>query len=148
MADTVKICTDKDAVLAYLKKIDYTLPVPLSARVDLLKFAMHAVEKGLTFTVEENGEIACAILFYYGYPTAHDAYLDLIATVPGYEGRGYARLLLDAAEERAIKDGMTGFHLHVNATNPRALSLYERRGYKIVEREPKIHMAKDLTKEF
>ena len=138
-------CTDEERVLRFLNKIDKTLPVALSARVDLVEFARENLERGYVFAIEdEEGELACAAIFYYHFLTENEAYLDLMATVPGYGGRGYATAVMDAMENTAKKDGMVAFHLHTNDTNTAALSLYGKRGYRIIAHDPKVHMKKEL----
>ncbi|MBQ8310661.1 MAG: GNAT family N-acetyltransferase [Clostridia bacterium] len=138
-------CTDESCFLRFLQKIDKTLPVALSARVDLLKFARTNLERGYVFAIEdEEGELACAAVFYYHFRSETAAYLDLMATVPAYCGRGYANALMDAMEAAAKRDGMCEFHLHTNDTNVAALSLYGKRGYEIIAYDPKVHMKKDL----
>lgn len=142
---TVVRCTDEARVLRFLNKIDNTLPVSLSSRVDLVEFARENLERGYVFAIEdEEGELACAAIFYYHFLTENEAYLDLMATVPGYGGRGYATAVMDAMESAAKRDGMIAFHLHTNDTNTAALSLYGKRGYKIIAHDPKVHMKKEL----
>ena len=137
-------CQDEQALLAFLEKVDTTLPVPLSARVNLAKYARRNLERGYVYAIEQDGEIACAALFYYNFEDRSAAYLDLLATAPGYNGRGYASRVMDAAELAAKNAGMTEFHLHTNDTNKAALSLYSKRGYEIIKTEPKIQMRKFL----
>ena len=142
---TVSRCTDEARLLRFLEKIDNSLPVPLSARVDLVKFAHNNLERGYVFAIEDEcGELACAAIFYYHFREETAAYLDLMATVSDYAGRGYATAVMDAMEESAKNDGMTEFHLHTNDTNSAALSLYGKRGYKIIAHDPKVHMKKVL----
>jgi len=119
--------------------------VSLSSRVDLVEFARENLERGYVFAIEdEEGELACAAIFYYHFLNENEAYLDLMATVPGYGGRGYATAVMDAMENTAKKDGMVAFHLHTNDTNTAALSLYGKRGYEIIGHDPKVHMKKEL----
>ena len=142
---TVVRCTDEERVLRFLKKIDNTLPVSLSSRVDLVEFARENLERGYVFAIEdEEGELACAAIFYYRFRSETAAYLDLMATVSGYGGRGYATAVMDAMESAAKKDGMVEFHLHTNDTNTAALSLYGKRGYRVIAHDPKVHMKKEL----
>jgi ribosomal protein S18 acetylase RimI-like enzyme len=143
MDTKLTVCKNAEALLKFLYQIDKTLPVPLSERVDMEKFASDSVQN-FVYTVEQDGQIVCAALFYFHFLNQPFAYFDLIATVPGYEGRGYARFLMDAAEETAQKAGMTEFHLHTNDTNTAALSLYGKRGYEIIAHDPKVHMKKEL----
>lgn len=137
------LCRDSEVLLDFLYAVDNTLPVPLSQRIDMEAFAQKSAQSPV-YTVTENGRIVSAALVIYGYLEQPYAYLNLLATVPGYEGRGYARTLMGAAEEDARKVGMTHFYLHTNASNARAVRFYERRGYRILETEPKLHMAKPL----
>lgn len=144
MYSEITVCTNEEALLNFLRKIDKTLPVSLSERVDLVEFARNNLARGYVYTIEANGEIVCAAIFYYHFLTETAAYLDLLATVPGYSGRGYASQVMDAIEAAAKQAGMTEFHLHTNDTNKAALSLYGKRGYEIIKTEPKIQMRKYL----
>lgn len=144
MDSQITVCKSEEALLEFLHKIDETLPVSLSSRVDLVEFARKNLERGYVFVIEEDGAIVCAALFYYQFLTETAAYLDLLATVPGYNGRGYANRIMDAIEAAAEQVGMTEFHLHTNDTNKAALSLYSKRGYEIIKTEPKIQMRKFL----
>ena len=138
-------CTDEARLFRFLERIDKTLPVALSTRVDLLDFARRNLERGYVFAIEdEEGELACAAIFYYHFRKETNAYLDLMATVPAYCGRGYAKAVMDAMEAAAKCNGMTEFHLHTNDTNTAALSLYGKRGYRVIAHDPKVHMKKDL----
>lgn len=137
-------CQDEQALLKFLKKVDTILPVPLSARVNLVKYARRNLDRGYVYAIEQDGEIACAALFYFHFEDRAAAYLDLLATAPGYNGRGYASRVMDAMELAAKNAGMTEFHLHTNDTNTAALSLYSKRGYEIIKTEPKIQMRKYL----
>ena len=137
-------CTDEQTLLRFLRKIDYTLPVPLSARTDLVDFARNILDIGYVLALEEDGELVCAALYYYHFRSETAAYLDLMATIPGHTRRGYASIIMDEMERVAKCDGMTEFHLHTNDENTAALSLYGKRGYVIIDHDPKAHMRKEL----
>ena len=142
---TVVRCADEARLLRFLEKIDKTLPVALSARVNLVKFARENLARGQVLAIlDEEGELACAAIFYYPFRAESAAYLDLMATVPAFTGRGYAKAVMDAMEAAARADGMTEFHLHTNDTNLAALSLYGKRGYEVIAHDPKVHMRKML----
>ena len=143
MESNCTLCWDPQTLLEFLRKVDYTLPVPLSARVDLEKFARSSVE-GLVYGICRDGQLEAAALVIYGYLEKPYAYLNLLATVPHCQGQGYGGCLLEIAEAAARKDGMTEFHLHTNAENTRAVGFYTRRGYQIIGTEPKLHMVKAL----
>ena len=136
---------DAPRVIAFLKKIDSLLPVPLSERVDIESFALRNLERGYVLAIENDaGDIACAAIFYYNFQKENAAYLNLMATASEYGGRGYATAVMNEMEDMARRDGMTEFHLHTNDTNRAALSLYEKRGYSVIGHDPKVHMKKEL----
>lgn len=137
-------CQNEHSLLTFLKRIDTTLPVPLSSRVNLAKYARRNLDRGYVYAIEQDGEIACAALFYYHFEDRTAAYLDLLATAPGYSGRGYATMIMDAMENAAKSAGMTEFHLHTNDTNKAAVSLYTKRGYEVISTEHKLQMRKYL----
>ena len=142
--DSITICRNKAQLLTFLREIDHSLPVPLSARVDLDAYATGRLNNGLIFAINDGEKIAAAALFYYHFRTENAAYLDLLATAPGYYGRGYAGQLLDAMHRQAKTDGMTEIHLHTNDVNHAAISLYTKHGYEEIARDPKVHMRKIL----
>ena len=51
---------------------------------------------------------------------------------------------MQAAEDLVRTEGMTRMHLHTNIENVVAHTMYKKRGYEIIETEPKLHMVKDL----
>jgi len=140
----IKICKDYDMMMEFLKAVDYTLPVPLSKRVDLEKFCRNSIEKHIVYYIEQDKKIACAAIFYYNFQSKAAAYLDLLATVPEYNGRGYAKQIMNAIESAAKDAGMTEFHLHTNDTNAAALNLYTKLGYEVIAHDPKVHMMKQI----
>lgn len=68
------------------------------------------------------------------------AHVEILAVAPEAEGRGIARVLMQAAEDWSREQGYTRVTLNVFATNTRALGLYEHLGY----RPETVHYLKDL----
>jgi ribosomal protein S18 acetylase RimI-like enzyme len=52
---------------------------------------------------------------------------------PGHRGRGAARALMSALEERARGRGMSAVRLETGTRQPEAMALYESLGYTIIE---------------
>lgn len=63
------------------------------------------------------------------YHTEPHGHIEDIVTVPGFEGRGVARLLLDTAEQWAKQQGFGWLTLSVFDGNSRARQIYERAGF-------------------
>ncbi len=56
-------------------------------------------------------------------------YVHRLAVLPAYQGRGYARQLMDFAESRARDEGATSIRLDTFSQNKRNQRFYEQRGY-------------------
>lgn len=69
-------------------------------------------------------------------------YLDTLAVLPAYRGRGIAGELLKAMIERARECGKPA-GLLVDKDNPRARRLYERVGFVQVDERPFVHVLMD-----
>lgn len=54
-----------------------------------------------------------------------------LAVAPEYQGRGYAKMLMDFAEEYAVDHNYTSIRLDAFTQNPRVLKFYEMRNYQI-----------------
>jgi ribosomal protein S18 acetylase RimI-like enzyme len=65
-------------------------------------------------------------------------YVNGLATLPGYEGRGLGSRLLDAANALAAEAGCDELSIQVFEQNEGAVRLYERFGYRTVARRPAV----------
>jgi ribosomal protein S18 acetylase RimI-like enzyme len=60
--------------------------------------------------------------------------LHKLYVMPGQQGKGYGRLLVEAVKERILKNGIRVLDLNVNRHNP-AKFFYEKLGFKIIRQE-------------
>ena len=60
-----------------------------------------------------------------------DQYLQMVAVLPAFRGRGVGTALIEAAAERARSEGASRLVLDVEAENSGALALYRRLGFEI-----------------
>jgi ribosomal protein S18 acetylase RimI-like enzyme len=63
-------------------------------------------------------------------------YLNAVATVPHYRGKGLGRLMLNKADALALEAGRAVTSLIVAGSNEHAVRLYEGYGYRVAQREP------------
>lgn len=63
-------------------------------------------------------------------PNDNVAVIHRLVVHPQYQRQGLARILMDFAEDHAKKGGYDSIRLDAYSKNPRALRLYEQRGYK------------------
>lgn len=90
-------------------------------------------EQGHRFLMlEENGQqLAFAS---YGQLSQEDWKLHKIYILPGQQGKGLGRLLLDRILEALQQEGAEGLRLNVNRHN-KALKFYERLGFTVIGEE-------------
>jgi ribosomal protein S18 acetylase RimI-like enzyme len=89
------------------------------------------IAAGQVWVLEDAGEIAGLLVLEDG-PARF--LLENIAVLPGRQGRGFGRLLLDFAEAEAGKCGWDTITLYTNALMVRNIAIYAARGYLEVER--------------
>lgn len=65
------------------------------------------------------------------YKAARILVVHRLCVIPEWQGRGGARMLMDFAEEHALREGYGAIRLDTFTGNPRAIALYVRRGYEI-----------------
>jgi ribosomal protein S18 acetylase RimI-like enzyme len=65
-------------------------------------------------------------------------YVNGLATLPGYEGRGLGTRLLNVATDLAAEAGCDELSIEVFEQNEGAVRLYERHGYRTVARRPAV----------
>jgi ribosomal-protein-alanine N-acetyltransferase len=63
---------------------------------------------------------------------AGEAHLLNLCVHPDWQGRGYGSLLLEYAINQVARLESESMFLEVRASNPRAVSLYKNRGFKII----------------
>jgi ribosomal protein S18 acetylase RimI-like enzyme len=78
-------------------------------------------------------------------------WIENVAVGPGDQGRGLGRQLLAHAERRALESGRAEIRLLTNAAFEANVTLYEKTGYAVVEREAfmggmTVHMSKKLSR--
>lgn len=75
----------------------------------------------------------CIVLFRSGIAAAR---LYSVSTAPDMAGQGIGRALVQAAETAAIGQGKRFLRLEVRQDNTRAVSIYERAGFRLIGSTP------------
>ncbi|WP_431132886.1 GNAT family N-acetyltransferase [Psychroserpens mesophilus] len=63
-------------------------------------------------------------------PNKNNSYIHRLAVHPKHQGKGYAQLLMDYAENHAVENNDTSIRLDTFSKNMRNQKFYELRGYK------------------
>ena len=84
------------------------------------------IERGVVFVAEVDGAIGGVIVMW---PEPDHFYVDNIAVDPVFQGRGIGSLLLDFADEYALRSQRDEIHLYTNEGMTSNLDYYTRRGF-------------------
>lgn len=133
-----------EKLVSFLRNVDKQLPVPLSKRVEISKYAEKILEFGNVLTIEIDNIIAAAVMFYTNDKEKHKGYITLISCLKSFENNGYGGLLLKSAEDEARKNGMKYMTLETDLINYKAIAFYSKRKYRIDFVDSKVHMIKEL----
>jgi len=100
----------------------------LTSRIYPHYFRRRTMELGRYFGIYQEGRLAAMI----GERMGMDAHQEIsaVCTDPDFNGRGYARRLLAFLSNDNLERNRQPF-LHVSHENTRALSMYEKTGYRI-----------------
>lgn len=90
-------------------------------------------------------EIVGFIAFYNNDRINYSGFLSMLIVKNQFQGYGVGSMLLELCIEQCKKGGMTTLRLEVNRENARAIHLYEKIGFKEVEKsEDSIFLEKKL----
>lgn len=114
---------DRDAVVRLWKRCGLTRPWNDPGRDIDRKLT---VQPELFLVGHESGAVvACVMAGFDG----HRGWMNYLAVDPDHRGRGHARELVAAVEQRLTAMGCPKLNLQVRATNPDVLAFYAALGY-------------------
>lgn len=138
---------DANAV-SLLTRAAYAKWVPVIGREPLPMKADYkvAVMEHLVDLLEVDRTLAALIEMI---PNSESLLIENLAVAPGFQRRGYARVLLERAQETAFALGLQGLRLFTNRLFESNVDLYLRHGFSIDREEPfmggvTVYMSKSL----
>lgn len=103
-----------------------------------------------TMLLKENGQKIIGIV-NISCRDSMMASIDLLAVVPGYQGKGLGSTLLQASEDVARNHGKNMIELMTEQVKPENVAFYSKNGYKVTgfdprgyEHSPSVKFSKDL----
>lgn len=78
----------------------------------------------------EGARMGGVAVLSFGFPTASDAYIDLMLLAPYLRGQGHGADVVRDLEGRARARGARGLYLAVLGANPRGWAFWEREGFR------------------
>ena len=85
------------------------------------------------YVLEIDGNAAGIIAFYANDTVAKTGFISMIVVHSSFQGFGIGSILMDLAISVCKLRGMTKLRLEVNVNNKKAMRLYERNGFFIIQ---------------
>lgn len=119
---------DEDAVIALWNECGLTRAWN-DPRKDIARKL--TVQPELFLVAEEGGTLIATLMAGY---EGHRGWVNYLAVSPAHRRRGYARVLMQEAEERLLALGCPKLNIQVRSENAEALGFYRALGYAQEER--------------
>ena len=143
----------RQQIQSFLIEIESNFEPPLSKRLNILEYAEKLSNKARVVCYKEEERIISAILYYVDNENK-TAYIPVLGSVEGFEGRGLMRILMDEVEETLLASDFCSLGLET-WLGSRALNIYIKRGFyvsSITEQREinriNVTLYKDLKKSF
>jgi GNAT superfamily N-acetyltransferase len=138
---TIDVEKDRDTIISFRKDsyvVSFGSEEGFGDEDDYVKRIADRVRRfpeGLVLIEEEGqsiGQLELQIVLYEG---SYIGYANLFYLIPSYSGKGYGRQLVAYAEDFFEKHAVKSYHLRVAPTNLPELHLYEKCGFRLLEKE-------------
>lgn len=143
----------RQQIQSFLTEIECNFEPPLSQRLNILEYAGKLSDKAQIICYKEEERIISAILYYIDNEKK-TAYIPVLGSVDGFEGRGLMRVLMDKVEETLLASDFCSLGLET-WLGSRALNIYIKRGFYVssITEQSEINrinvtLYKDLKKSF
>ena len=120
------------------------LGLPPTTRVGIEHWIDYLAENGIAFVAEKDGRIIGHSVLV---PTEDGKYVDVTIFVhQDYQNRGIGQQLMKVAIDYSRRKGYKGMMLVTERTNTRAIHVYKKLGFKVVDPYFEYDMYLDLSK--
>ena len=114
----------------FLFAVDHLFPVRLSQKQNLHDFAMKLYHKATICCVIVEDKIVAMVGGYTENLADNISYISVVATLPAFQGKGYAKGLLGEFIGICQEKELSGIHLYTSRTNLAAKALYKSWGFQ------------------
>lgn len=126
-----KLCgtINNNELETFLSAVDELFPVPLSQKQELAVFADKLAQKGTICAELSNDKIVALVAGYTDNVPNNIGYISIVATLPMFQGRGIAAMLLRQFIQIAEEKHLDAVHLYTTPCNSKAISMYRQIGF-------------------
>lgn len=125
--------SDKDKIFDFLTFVSGSFYPPLHSRVDLEKYSEKLAKDAINLFVTFDSQRVAHAAFYCNDFRRKIAFLSSISVRGEFQGSGVASFLVQKVIENCVKHGMQWIRLEVDQGNLKAVTFYEKHGFKFTE---------------
>lgn len=127
----------KNDLINYLKKVDFSFPIPLSRKVDLDEYADKLLEKATLCCEYKENELVGLVAGYTDNLVNNLAYIALVGVTENAQHQGIASGLVKEFCKVCNNKKIYKVHLYTDATNIKAIRMYKKLGFEefLIENE-------------
>lgn len=140
-----KTASAKD-ILDHIYQCDDDFIISLINRLNIEEYVQKLINKAITFEAWYKNELIGLVATYYNDDVDFKGYITSVSTIKSYTGKGIANILLKNCIEYAKSNNFIEIHLEVEKDNLKAISLYNKYGFSIIE-ESQTYKMRLLLKE-
>ncbi len=120
-------------LLNYLQDANDTFPIPLNQIVDLKEYSKKLYKYGTIFSSYNNNILIGIAVCYFNNEKTKEGYLSILHVKPDFQDKGIAKGLIYNFKTYAIMHSFRYIKLEVYIFHKKAISLYEKMGFKIID---------------
>jgi ribosomal protein S18 acetylase RimI-like enzyme len=113
---------------------DNFVPV-LEDRVNIREYAEKLFIKSVTFEAWQNDLLAGLVACYFNDPDRKTGFITSVSVEEKYSGSGIAKELMKMCIDYAVKNKYKEILLDVGSNNSRAINLYDKLGFIIIDND-------------
>lgn len=121
-------------LLDFLREVDQTFPVALSAKQDLELLSRKLYDNGTLCAAMHGNKIVSLVAGYTKHIINNTAYISIVATLKEGQNKGYASKLLNDFLTIAKEEKLHAVHVYTVSSNIPAVALYKK--YQFIEYHP------------
>ena len=130
----LKNTASEELLAQYLRDCDALFRPKLSMQVVIADYAQKLIDNAERFEAWSGGDLVGLVAAYINDPSRRAAYITSVSILAPWQGTGLASKLLALCIREVQAAAFSSISLEVASTNASAISLYERHGFSVTQR--------------
>ena len=121
----------EDELFLFIQEVDSLFPIKLSDKIDLKELCSKFLSVGTIFSIYDENKLVALLAGYNNDFVNSKAYISVLAVLPKYQGKGYARKLITDFTTDCKNKNIKRIELFTHKINGNAIKMYKKNGFMI-----------------